>query len=172
MFLPPSQRLKSGALALIIAGILTMCAGCSTGSAALVKVTGGSVALTHVRVIDGTGAPAKEDQTIVIERGLIREMGDADAVKLTGVTQTMELRGRTVIPGLVGMHDHLFYALPPGTEYRGMPSFPRLYLATGVTSVRTAGATDLTAELQVKKLIDSGRELGPPLQTAYLTKQK
>src|SRR5271154_2439032 len=98
MFLPSSQRLKSSALALVIAGILVVCAGCGAGSAALVRVTGSSVALTHVRVIDGTGGLAKEDQTIIIEHGRIREMGDADAVKLAGVAQTMELRGRTVIP--------------------------------------------------------------------------
>lgn len=166
MLVPPPQRLKFGAPALVIAGLLITCLGCGSGNAALVKVAGGPVALTHVRVIDGTGGPTKEDQTIVIENGRIREMGDADAVNTTGVAQTIELRGRTVIPGMVGMHDHLFYAFPPGSEYRGMPSFPRLYLATGVTSARTAGATDLTAELQVKKLIESGRELGPHL---YLT---
>ena len=160
------SRALTPVIALLLIARLLCCVGCGTGNAALVKVAGGSVALTHVRVIDGTGAPAKEDQTIVIEHGRIREIGDADAVMSTGVAQTMDLHGRTVIPGLVGMHDHLFYALPPGSEYRGMPSFPRLYLATGVTSVRTAGATDLTAELQVKKLIDSGRELGPHL---YLT---
>jgi cytosine/adenosine deaminase-related metal-dependent hydrolase len=100
-------------IAAILIACLLCCLGCGTSNAALVMVAGGSVALTHVRVIDGTGAPAKEDQTLVIEHGRIREMGDAAAVNTIGVAQTIELRGRTVIPVMVGIHDHLFY-----TEFR------------------------------------------------------
>ena len=76
----------------------------------------------------------------------------------------MELRGYTALPGLVGMHDHLFYAVPPGDQFREMlPSFPQLYLAAGVTSVRTAGALDIRAERRMKERIEAGKVIGPHL---------
>ena len=75
---------------------------------AYVKVGAPVVALTHVRVIDGTGAAAKEDQTLVIANGRIASVGDGSASIPKGA-QVLDLRGDTVIPGLVGMHDHMFY---------------------------------------------------------------
>src|SRR5262250_1417933 len=104
------------------------------------------VALDHVRVIDGTGAPAAPDQTLIIENGAIREIGKSGSVSIPSGARTLDLSGRTVIPGLVGMHDHLFYPAASGqTPVPGAPplygemgfGFPRLYLAGGVTSVRT-----------------------------------
>ena len=71
------------------------------------------VALAHVSVVDGTGGPARDDQTIIIEDGRIVALGDAAAVTIPAGATTIDLRGRTVIPGLVGMHDHLFYQIQP-----------------------------------------------------------
>ena len=124
---------------------------------------GGAFALTHVRLIDGSGDYARQDQTIIVEGGRIREIGDSYATKLTGVSQTLDLSGDTALPGLVGMHDHLFYALPPsGNENRPMlVSFPKLYLASGVTTIRTAGHGAINAEIRLKQQIDQGREPGP-----------
>ena len=75
----------------------------------------------------------------------------------------MDLPGHTVIPGMVGMHEHLFY--PSG---EGIPiyneqafSFPRLYLASGVTTARTAGSMEPYTDLNVKAMVDSGRAPGP-----------
>src|SRR5437868_3829380 len=99
------------------------------------------VALDHVRVIDGTGAPAASDQTLLIENGAIREIGKSGSISIPSGARTLDLSGRTVIPGLVGMHDHLFYPAASGqTTVPGAPalygemgfSFPRLYLAGGV----------------------------------------
>jgi len=130
-------------------------------------VTADSVALTHIRVIDGTGTRAKDDQTIIIQSGRIRNIGNSSAISITGIAQVMELQGYTALPGLVGMHDHLFYAVPPGDQFREMlPSFPQLYLAAGVTSVRTAGALDIRAERRMKERIEAGKDIGPHL---YLT---
>src|SRR5512138_1476923 len=67
------------------------------------------VALTHVQVIDGTGAEAKSDQTVVISGGKVQQIGDAATVPPPAGAQVMDKRGYTVIPGLVGMHDHMFY---------------------------------------------------------------
>lgn len=128
------------------------------------------IALQHVRVIDGTGAAPLTDQTVVIENGAIREISKSAAVP--GGAHAMDLAGRTVIPGLVGMHDHLFYPAASGQgPVDGAPplygemgfSFPRLYLAGGVTSLRTTGSLEPYADLALKKLIDSGHIPGPKL---------
>jgi imidazolonepropionase-like amidohydrolase len=126
------------------------------------------VALVHVRVIDGTGAPAAEDQTIVIDHGKIAAVGSAASTIVPSGARQMDLAGHTVIPGLVGMHEHLFY--PSG---EGIPtyntqafSFPRLYLANGVTTARTAGSMEPVTDLKVKSLIDAGKMPGPKM---YIT---
>ena len=62
-----------------------------------------------MRVVDGTGAPPREDQTIVIQNGRITAVTAASAAAVPAGTRTMDLTGHTVIPGLVGMHDHTFY---------------------------------------------------------------
>jgi imidazolonepropionase-like amidohydrolase len=145
--------------------LLFPCLGC--GNTRFIRVAGGVTALTHVRVIDGTGAPARQDQTLIIENGRIREIGDFAQIRLTGVAHVVDLRGHTVLPGLVGMHDHLFYHLPPGNQSREMLDvFPKLYLAAGVTSLRTAGTIDIDAELRFKQRIDDGKEIGPHLYLA------
>jgi imidazolonepropionase-like amidohydrolase len=121
------------------------------------------VALEHVRVIDGTGAPAKPDQTIVISSGKIAEIGNTGSVKIPEGANRLDLTGYSAIPGLVGMHDHLFYP-GGGTLYHDMPfSFPRLYLATGVTTIRTTGSIETYLDLEVKKAIDAGTAIGPKI---------
>src|SRR5881396_2555083 len=72
------------------------------------------VALSHVLLVDGTGAAPKPDQTIVVRDGRIAEVGPAPSVQVPAGAQTMDLSGSTVIPGLVGMHDHLFYTAAGG----------------------------------------------------------
>ena len=80
-----------------------------------------TIALTHARVIDGTGAPARADQTIIIEDGRIRAVGDASATAVPAGAQVIDLTGKSVLPGLVGMHDHLFM-----TAIREQPIFLNL----------------------------------------------
>jgi imidazolonepropionase-like amidohydrolase len=122
------------------------------------------IALTHVRVIDGTGAAARADQTLLIEDGKIAAMGDAATTKIPDGTKTIDLTDRTVIPGLVGMHDHMYYpspgrSLPLYPEHAA--SFPRLYLAGGVTSIRTTGSVETYTDLELKLAIDQGKMAGP-----------
>src|SRR5262249_8222085 len=106
-----------------------------------IKVDAPVVALTHARVIDGTGAPAKEDQTIVIRGGNIAELGDAARVKAPDGATTIDLTGESVIPGLVMVHEHTYYPTGPGVYGQLGLSFARLYLAGGVTTMRTGGST-------------------------------
>lgn len=140
---------------------------------AFITISAPVVVLRNVRVIDGTGAPVLEDQAILIADGKIRSMGPNSAVQVPAGAQSIDLSGRTVLPGLVGMHDHMFYPSPYGEGGRiaGAPasynemdvSFPRLYLGAGVTTVRTTGTLEPYTDLQLKQSIDSGRIPGPEM---------
>ncbi|PYV98290.1 MAG: amidohydrolase, partial [Acidobacteria bacterium] len=114
---------------------------------AFVKVNAPTVALTHVRIIDGTGAPPREDQTIVLSNGKISSIADSPSASVPPNAQTLDMHDHAVIPGLVGMHDHLFY--PMGDAIFGEMgfSFPRLYLAAGVTTIRTGGSIEPYTDL-------------------------
>ncbi|MGH9412859.1 MAG: amidohydrolase family protein [Terriglobales bacterium] len=135
-----------------------------------VSVDAPVVALEHVLVVDGTGAPARADQTVLLEHGRIAAVGANVAVPAGA--KVLDLTGDTVFPGLVGMHDHLFYPAPSGVGYLpGVPalyhdmgfSFPRLYLASGVTTLRTTGAVMPYTDLNLKQAIDSGKMIGPAM---------
>lgn len=122
------------------------------------------IALIHVRVIDGNGSPAIEDQTILIEAGRIKSIGDTSKIEVPSGARVFDLTNHTAIPGLVGMHNHLFYSTDAGKKYvRATQTFPRLYLAAGVTTIRTAGALDLVDEVNTKQLIDSNQVPGPKI---------
>jgi len=133
-----------------------------------IRVEAPVVVLTHVRIIDGTGAAARDDQTIVIADGKIQSIGTTGAgapPNLPANAQTLDLRGFTALPGLVGMHNHMFFPMggsPPMYSNMGI-SFPRLYLALGVTTIRTAGSVVPFTDLEIKRLIDAGRMIGPKM---------
>src|SRR5579862_1950771 len=126
-----------------------------------VRVDTSVVAITHARVIDGTGAPARPNQTIVIRDGVIAALGDADRVAVPPGAQVIDATGKTVIPGLVMVHEHLFYPTGPGVYGNLTESFSRLYLAGGVTSMRTGGNMSGYGELNLKRAIDEGLKPGP-----------
>lgn len=130
-----------------------------------IRVEAPVIVLTHVRIIDGTGAPALEDQTIVIADGKIQSIGTNTPAGLPANAQTLELRGYTALPGLVGMHNHIVFPMggsPPMYSNMGI-SFPRLYLALGVTTIRTTGSVAPFTDLEIKRLIDAGRMIGPKM---------
>jgi len=129
----------------------------------VVRVEAPLVALTHVRLIDGTGAAPVEDQTIVLSEGKIQSLGPSTTAKIPTGARTIDLSGYSILPGLVGMHDHMFFPMggsPPMYSNMGS-SFPRLYLALGVTTIRTTGSVAPYADLEIKRLIDSGKIIGP-----------
>jgi imidazolonepropionase-like amidohydrolase len=126
--------------------------------------------LNHVRLIDGTGAAPAEDQRIDIEGGKITRVQSAKLRNAVPAgAKVLDLTGKTVIPGLVGMHEHLFYPTPKRSS-DGLPMYgemadsaPRLYLAAGVTTARTAGSMEPYVDLALKKMIDAGQRPGPKL---------
>ena len=130
---------------------------------AFVTVDAPVVALAHVKVIDGTGAAPKDDQTVVIAGGRIQSIGDATKAAAPSEAKVIDLHGYTVIPGLVGMHDHLFYPAGGGWFTEMGYSFPRLYLAAGVTTIRTTGALEPYTDIELKKQIDGGKSPGPKI---------
>ncbi len=154
-----------------LAAALVLCASSllaqpSKGVAPFIRYAEPVIALTHVRVIDGTGAPAKADQTVVIRNGRIESIG----APVPEGAQVVDLTGHSVLPGLVGMHDHMYYPAPrvnPAAKEGMYPehasSFPKLYLAGGVTSIRTTGSVEPYADLEIKHAIDSGKAAGPKM---------
>ena len=126
-----------------------------------VRVDTALVALINVRVIDGTGAPPREQQTIIIRDGVIAALGSTASVAIPAGAQVMDLDGKSVIPGLVMVHEHLFYPTGPGTYGNVSESFVRLYLAGGVTAMRTGGNMNGFGEVNLKKAIDAGLKAGP-----------
>lgn len=132
--------------------------------------------LNHVRVIDGTGTPAREDQAIVIANGKIQSIGPAASAAIPDGTQNLDRTGYTVIPGIVGMHDHLYYTdsfalqvnnghiAEPGLFVAEIPyTAPRLYLAAGVTTMRTTGSLEPYTDLKIKSRIDANLMPGPAI---------
>jgi imidazolonepropionase-like amidohydrolase len=138
-----------------------------------VRIPAGRLALTHMRVIDGTGAPAVEDQTILIEGPSIAAVQPASAPVPAGY-RIVDGTGETTMPGIVGMHNHLFYLQRPNIDSSGRSeeplivpqmtfSAPRLYLANGVTTMRTTGSVEPDTDLNLKREIDAGHLVGPHL---------
>ncbi|OLB52525.1 MAG: hypothetical protein AUI08_00300 [Gemmatimonadetes bacterium 13_2_20CM_2_65_7] len=129
------------------------------------------LALTHVLVLDGTGGAPKADQTIVIRAGRIAAVGPAASVPVPAGARVMDMTGSTVIPGIVGMHDHLFYTAAGGRAVQMSYTGPRLYLGSGVTTIRTTGSRAPYAEINLKDQVDRGFSPGPRIHITapYIT---
>ena len=128
-----------------------------------VRVSAPVIALTNVRVIDGTGAPAKTGQTIVISQGKIAAVGDGGSTPAPSGATVLDLAGRTVMPGYVMVHEHMYYPSGGGTyPWHGF-SFPRLYLAGGTTTIRTGGNMQGYADINLRRNIEAGLLPGPDI---------
>ncbi len=167
----PIRRLKLMGAGVALAGLVATAIlhaqrpQVATGTRPFVKVDAPVVALAHARVIDGTGAPARADQTLILRDGNISEMGPSATVKVPEGAMVIDLTGKSVIPGLVMLHEHLYYptatAGAPRVNGNLAHSFTRLYLAGGVTSLRTAGNENGFMDFILKQRIDSGEVVGP-----------
>jgi enamidase len=151
-----------------LAGVLAWCALSAqtpnpNAPANFIKVQAPVVALTHVRVVDGTGAPPRDDQTIVIRDGNIADLGAAASTSVPAGATTVDATGKTVIPGLVMMHEHLYYTTGPGVYGQLGASFSRLYLAGGVTTMRTAGNVNGIMDINLTRRIAAGELPGPAI---------
>ena len=129
------------------------------------------VRLLHVNVIDGTGGPEQHDQTLTLAAGKIASIAPSGSENADGRT-SFDLKGYTVLPGLVGMHDHLFYVARSKDNAEHQTAYPTLlpqmtysapilYLANGVTTLRTTGSVEPYADLNLKAAIESHQVAGP-----------
>lgn len=132
------------------------------------------IAIQHVRLIDGTLAAPRENQTVVISHGRIAAVGADAQTSVPSKAKTIDGRGFTLTPGFVGTHDHLYYVSNNGPLFlvREQPySFPRMYLAAGVTTIRTTGSVEPYTDLRIKGEVDRGQLVGPHMDvtSVYMT---
>jgi len=136
-----------------------------------IHLPAGQLAIQHLRIIDGTGGAPIEDATLLIDGAKIGAILPAGSAIPAGY-RMMDGTGETALPGLVGMHNHLYYLQRPNLDPTGrfeqpiiIPqmtfSAPRLYLANGVTTMRTTGSVETYTDLALKREIDAGHLVGP-----------
>ena len=119
-------------------------------------VASGSIALVGAMLVDGTGGAAIPNATVVVANGRIAAAGPNAVVAIPRGARRVQLRGKTIMPGLWDMHTHLT-----------LMEMAPLYLAAGVTTVRDMG-NELELIMALRDAIDSGRGLGPRLLLAGL----
>ena len=124
----------------------------------------GTWLIRKARVLDGENPTPILDQDILISQGKIAAMGTTGSIDTPPDIPVLDATGKTVMPGLIMVHEHLFY----GDHGAAVPyyaadsvSLSALYLSHGVTSIRTAGSMNITDDIQIKNLIQSGRYPGP-----------
>ena len=154
-------------VAFVLPAILAAAGACTVAASKpardYVAVDAPVLALTHVRVIDGTGKAGRGDQTIVIRAGRIVDVGSAASIRPPADAKVLDLSGRTVLPGYVMLHEHLFYT-PDGDGYVSAPtSFAPLYLAGGATTVRTGGSIWWGPDVKVRDAVANGDIAGPEI---------
>lgn len=115
-----------------------------------------SLAIVSVTVIDGTGAAAMPDNTVLIAGDKISLVAPAKDVVVPPGVMTVDGRGKFLIPGLWDMHVHL-----AKIGENGLP----LFVANGVTSVRDMGG-DYAPVLQWRSETAAGTRVGPRIKTA------
>ena len=134
-----------------------------------IKIQDSMVALKNVTLIDGTGGETKYNQDILLINNRISAIGKSGKIDIQENTLIIDGTGKTVIPGLIMMHEHLFYAKPYYGSYKAehmTNTFPQMYLAGGVTTMRTAGSIEANTDLNIKNLIDQGRAVGPTIDVS------
>ena len=120
-------------------------------------------------LIDGKGNPAKPHQTVIVRDGKINWAGDDAKAILPKAAKIIELNGKTLMPGLVMLHEHMYVSAHSMETRQAIAhqlpaTFPRLYLAAGATTIRTAGNIEPYSDLNLKKDIDAGRIPGPSME--------
>jgi imidazolonepropionase-like amidohydrolase len=125
------------------------------------------IVLTHCRLADVIHLRVIADQTVIIRKGLIEQIGDANTPVPAGAT-IIDLGGRSLLPGFVLLHEHMYYPAyslsPFYVQFKQLPvTFPKLYLACGATTIRTAGSVEPYSDLNLKRDIGLGKIVGPEM---------
>lgn len=120
-----------------------------------------SVTIENVKLIDGSGRSALENQSIVIKSGKIINLGPSSEITPPKNSLLINGKGKTLLPGFVMMHEHMFYPTGKANYTEMLHSFPSLYLAGGATTVRTAGTMAPYADLNLRDAVAAGKIVGP-----------
>ncbi len=127
------------------------------------------IVIKNITLIDGTGGLTKTNQDIVITGDRITAVGNSGKIEIPITAKIIDGKGKTVVPGFVMLHEHLFYAKPFEDTYKAVHmtyTFPKMYLAGGVTTMRTAGSIEANTDLNVKNLINQGKMVGPNIDVS------
>src|SRR5437762_1509946 len=169
MSIDAKRKIMRNSVMIFFMSLLILRSGAQTFSPSVtqfITIKADTFALIHAKVVDGTGGAARSDQTIIIINGRIAQLGNSKSIQVGHSIRTVDCTGKTIIPGMVMMHEHLFYGESVAPQYLGleMPvSFPRLYLAGGVTTMRTTGSVEPQTDLNIRDQIKSGRMAGPDI---------
>ncbi len=128
-----------------------------------VSVSAETVAITGVRIIDGTGGPVQENMTVVFTDGEITAVVPAGQAVIAMDATIVSGEGMTLTPGWVMLHEHMFYPSGEARYNTNEVSFPPLYIAGGVTTIRTGGSLDPYSDLRTRELIEEGQVVGPAM---------
>ena len=138
----------------VLCGLLLAAGGWLNSCAAPAE---NSIAITHVTVIDMTGAPGRADQTVLIEKERVAAVGATASIPVPRGAKIVDAAGKFLIPGLADMHVHLTAAgEPEGSRGFMLP----LLVANGITTVRDMGGY-LESLIPLRKEIEDGKRLGP-----------
>jgi len=119
------------------------------------SLQGGTIAISHVTIIDVTGGPAREDMTVVIDAGRITSLGKNGTISIPENAEAVDGTGKFLIPGLWDMHVHL-----------ASPAYLQLFLANGVTGIREMHAFFPATVFKMRQDIRNGKLLGPRIIAA------
>jgi imidazolonepropionase-like amidohydrolase len=126
------------------------------------------ISFTHCKLADVKQLKVVEDQTVVVRNGVITAIGDSKTLLPPAGSLVIDLTGKSLLPGFVLTHEHMYYAAYSADftylHVKQLPyTFPKLYLACGATTVRTAGSVEPYSDLNLRRDIDQGKILGPEL---------
>ncbi len=127
------------------------------------------IALTNALVIDGKENPAKPNQTVIIRNGKIEAVGDANKIKIPPDATALDLKGKALLPGFVMLHEHMYYPAyslkPFYAHFKQLPfTFPKLYLASGATTIRTAGSLEPYSDISLAKESEQNKIIAPTIE--------
>jgi imidazolonepropionase-like amidohydrolase len=114
----------------------------------------GTFALVGGRVIDATGGPALDDATVLVRNGRIEKVGARATITVPRDVRTVDVTGKTVLPGLWDMHAHV-----------GQPEWGPVYLAAGVTTARDMGG-EFDVVTALRDAWNRGPAPAPPIRRA------
>jgi imidazolonepropionase-like amidohydrolase len=113
-------------------------------------------ALTGARLINGTGAAPVERAVVIVNNNRIEAAGSADTVRIPKGLPTIDVSGKSILPGLWDMHAHV-----------GQAEWGPVYLAAGVTTARDMGG-EFESVTTLRDSWRDGRLVGPRLLLAGL----